>query len=67
MSLGVAIKSTGFGAYFLSLLPLESMSPFVITLVLLVSIVTLSNFMSNTASAAMFIPIVAAMPGDYVF
>jgi solute carrier family 13 (sodium-dependent dicarboxylate transporter), member 2/3/5 len=64
LSLGVAIKSTGFGAYFLSLLPLESMSPFVITLVLLLSIITLSNFMSNTASAAMFIPIVAAMPGD---
>jgi sodium-dependent dicarboxylate transporter 2/3/5 len=66
LSLSTAIKATGFGEYFLSLFPMENTSPMVLVSMLIVAVILLSNFMSNTAAAAMLIPMVIAIPNTSV-
>jgi solute carrier family 13 (sodium-dependent dicarboxylate transporter), member 2/3/5 len=62
LSLGEAIKVTGFGTYFLSLFSVSTVSPIILVLVLIAAIVTLGNFMSHTAATAMLVPMVMAIP-----
>ena len=64
LSLGVSIQKTGFGDYFVSLLPLQNLPGIGIILILLAMIIILSNFMSNSAASAMIIPMILAVPGN---
>ncbi len=66
LSLGVAIKSTGFGEYFLSLFPMSNANTYILAFALVIAIVVFGNFMSHTAASAMLIPMVMAIPGANV-
>lgn len=57
LSLGLAIKETGLAAYYVGLLNDYNLNFYVLVVVFSLLTVVLSNFMSNTATATILIPI----------
>jgi len=57
LSLGLAIKETGLAQYYVSLLQGYDLNFYALVIVFSVLTVVFSNFMSNTATATIFIPI----------
>ena len=57
LSLGLAIKETGLAQYYVSLLSDYNLNFYVLVIVFSLLTVVLSNFMSNTATATILIPI----------
>ena len=57
LSLGLAIKETGLAQYYVNLLQDYNLNFFVLVVVFSLLTVVLSNFMSNTATATILIPI----------
>ncbi|MGQ0614841.1 MAG: DASS family sodium-coupled anion symporter [Planctomycetaceae bacterium] len=65
LSLGVGVQETGLARWLVDRLPLGGLEPAILTLVFAAAACLLSNFMSNTAAANIFIPLaLAAAPGD---
>ncbi len=64
LSLGVAVARTGLADYVVGALPVEAASPLVIAAALALTTAVLSNFMSNTATANIVVPMALAVaPG----
>ena len=57
LSLGLAIKETGLALYYVNLLQDYNLNFYVLVVVFSLLTVVLSNFMSNTATATILIPI----------
>lgn len=57
MSLGKGMELSGLSEYFVQAIPMEAMHPFVGVLVLGLAAALLSNFMSNSAAAALLVPL----------
>ena len=57
LSLGLAIKETGLAAYYIDLLSAYDLNFYVLVVVFSLLTVVLSNFMSNTATVTILIPI----------
>jgi len=57
LSLGLAIKETGLAEYYVSLLRDYNLNFYVLVVVFSALTIVLSNFMSNTATATILIPI----------
>lgn len=57
LSLGLAIKETGLAAYYVSLLSEYNLNFYILVVVFSLLTVVLSNFMSNTATTTILIPI----------
>lgn len=66
MSLGLAIQKTGLGLYLMELLPLSDEHEWLLVPFLLLLILCLSNFISNSAAAAMLIPLVIQLDGNQI-
>lgn len=65
LSLGVAVRETGLATWLVSHLPIETLGPVGVALLLAFVACVLSNVMSNTAAANIFVPIgVALGAGD---
>ncbi|MEM6911657.1 MAG: DASS family sodium-coupled anion symporter [Verrucomicrobiota bacterium] len=60
LALGVGITETGVGAWLPGLLP-ENLSPLILTFVIAYLALLMSNVMSNTATAAMLLPVAIAL------
>lgn len=57
LSLGLAIKETGLAQYYVSLLQGYNLNFYALIIVFSILTIVFSNFMSNTATATIFIPI----------
>ncbi len=57
LSLGVGVQETGLARWLVGGLPLERLSPVLVTLLFAAAACLLSNFMSNTAAANILIPL----------
>ncbi len=65
LSLGVAVRETGLATWLVTHLPVEALGPAGVALLLAVVACALSNVMSNTAAANIFVPMgVALGAGD---
>ncbi len=60
-ALGLAMQDTGFAAHMVNSLPFGSWSPFVVLIVPGIIAYFISNFISNSGTAALLIPIVTAV------
>ncbi|MCS7012443.1 MAG: DASS family sodium-coupled anion symporter [Chloroherpetonaceae bacterium] len=65
LSLGLAIEKSGLAQYAANLLRLESVSPYLVILLLGYITTLVSNVMSNTAAATVLIPIGALITPEY--
>lgn len=64
LALGVAVDQTGLADWLVARLPVDTAGPLVVAVILGVATAVLSNFMSNTATANIVIPIgIALAPG----
>lgn len=63
LSLGVGVKETGLAAWIAGLVP-GTLTPVLIAVVFCVIGVVLSNLMSNTAAAALLVPLAASLVDD---
>jgi len=64
LTLGEALNQTGLAAYYVQKLDLTRVSPFTVTLIFGYLCVVMSNFMSNTGTAALLIPVgIRLLPG----
>ena len=61
LALGVAVEKTGLAEWIVTRIPVETLSPIIIALGLAYLCSILSNFMSNTATANILIPITLAL------
>jgi len=64
LSLGLAIKETGLAAYYINLLNSYDLNFYVLIVTFSLLTVVLSNFMSNTATVTILIPIAILLSGD---
>lgn len=64
LSLGLAIKETGLAAYYIDLLSAYDLNFYVLVVVFSLLTVVLSNFMSNTATVTILIPIAILLNTD---
>lgn len=64
LSLGLAIQETGLAIYYIDMLQGKELNFIVLTIVFSFLTVILSNFMSNTATATILIPIAIALVSD---
>ncbi|MGO2101580.1 MAG: SLC13 family permease [Psychroflexus halocasei] len=67
LSLGIAVQQQGLTDYFISFINLESLNYYVLLFVFAIISVVFSNFMSNTATTTIMVPlalsVTAALPG----
>lgn len=61
LSLGLAVSKTGLDLWFATLINVENMGVFLLSLVFAYIVVVISNFMSNTAATNIMLPIVIAV------
>ena len=61
LALGVGVTETGLGAWIIHQVPADLPSNFVLAILLAYFICIISNFMSNTAAASVFIPTVLGL------
>lgn len=61
LSLGLAVSKTGLDLWFATLINIDNMGIFLISLVFAYVVVIISNFMSNTAATNIMLPIVIAV------
>lgn len=64
LSLGVGVSQTGLAGYLVEKLPLDDASPLAIAFLLAGATAVLSNFMSNTATANIVVPMAIAVAGS---
>jgi len=64
LSLGLAIKETGLAAYYINLLSNYNLNFYVMIVTFSLLTVVLSNFMSNTATVTILIPIAILLSND---
>lgn len=67
ISLGEGMKVTGLSAWLIDLLPLEHMTPLQALLGFCVFVVVFSNFMSNSAAAALVVPLAISVAPEMPF
>lgn len=65
LALGAAVQETGLSTWLASLLPVSDVSRTTVVLTLAYAVVLLSNFMSNTAAANVFVPIAVELGRGY--
>jgi len=63
LSLGLAVTKTGLADWLVEQLPIESLGPLAVALILAYLTCVLSNFMSNTAAANILVPIALSLAG----
>ena len=61
IALGLALESSGLAQRMVDVIPFEALSPLLIILVITVVAMLMANFMSNTATANLILPLVAAL------
>ena len=61
IALGLALESSGLAQRMVDVIPFESLSPLIIIVVITVVAMLMANFMSNTATANLILPLVAAL------
>ncbi len=61
IALGLALDKSGLAARVITSIPLENMSPLLIVVIVSVVAAVMANFMSNTATANLLLPLVAVL------
>ncbi len=61
IALGLALDKSGLASRVISAIPFDSLSPLIIVLVVSLVAAVMANFMSNTATANLLLPLVAAL------
>jgi len=61
IALGLGVEKTGLAQHLIEALPFASFSPYVVVIFVSVLTILVSNFMSNTATANLFLPLMAAL------
>ncbi|MEQ8552311.1 MAG: DASS family sodium-coupled anion symporter [Cyclobacteriaceae bacterium] len=61
IALGLALESSGLAQRMVDVIPFEALPPLIIIMVITVVAMLMANFMSNTATANLILPLVAAL------
>lgn len=61
IALGLGVEKTGLAQHVIEALPFSSFSPYFVVIFVSVLTILTSNFMSNTATANLFLPLMAAL------
>ncbi len=61
IALGLGVEKTGLAKHLIEALPFDTFSPYFVVVFVSVLTILISNFMSNTATANLFLPLMAAL------
>ncbi len=61
IALGLGVEKTGLAKHVIEVLPFDTFSPYFVVIFVSVLTILISNFMSNTATANLFLPLMAAL------
>jgi len=61
IALGLGVEKTGLAKHVIEALPFNTFSPYIVVIFVSVLTILTSNFMSNTATANLFLPLMAAL------
>ncbi|MFO7890017.1 MAG: SLC13 family permease [bacterium] len=61
IALGLGVERTGLAQHLIEALPFNTFSPYFVVIFISVLTILISNFMSNTATANLFLPLMAAL------